>query len=142
MAKLKHIVIATQNPEGTASFYKDVFELESIGRIESEDAEGYYLSDGNVNLAILRYKNDTAAGEELGTEFSGIHHIGFQVEDMEATDFKLRKANSIPREKINDSLKAGKKKGRGGRNVELKYTGPDGALIDISRDGWVGTNGL
>ena len=142
MAKLKHIVIATQNPEGTANFYKDVFELESIGRIESEDAEGYYLSDGNVNLAILRYKNDTAAGEELGTEFSGIHHIGFQVDDMEATDSKLRKANSLPREKINDSLKAGKSKGHGGRNVELKYTGPDGALIDISRDGWVGTNGL
>ena len=142
MAKIKHIAIATQNPDSTASFYKDVFDLETIGRIENEDAEGYYLSDGNVNLAILRYKNDTAAGAELGTEFSGIHHIGFQVDDMEATDSKLRKANSLPSERMNDAFKACRRKARGGRNVEMKYTGPDGTMIDISRDGWVGTNGL
>ena len=27
----------------------------------------------------------------------------------------------------------------GGRNVELKYNGPDGVMIDISQSGWVGT---
>jgi hypothetical protein len=31
--------------------------------------------------------------------------------------------------------------GHGGRNVETKYSGPDGIMIDISQSGWVGTDG-
>ena len=29
--------------------------------------------------------------------------------------------------------------GHGGRNVELKYAGPDGVMIDVSQGGRVGT---
>lgn len=140
MAKLKHIAIATQDPDTTASYYRDVFELQSVGRVDNDNAEGYYLSDGNINLAILRFKNETVAGEEFGTEYSGLHHIGFQVEDVDATDAKLHHANSRPRDDINSALKAGMGKGHGGRNVELKYDGPDGVMIDISQGGWVGTD--
>ena len=140
MAKIKHIAIATQDPEKTANFYKEVFGLEEVGRVSGENAEGYYLSDGNVNLAILRFKNETVAGEEFGTGYSGIHHIGFQVDDTESTDALLRKAESLPRDDINAALQAGMGSGHGGRNVELKYSGPDGVMIDISQTGWVGTD--
>ena len=141
MAKIKHITIATQNPDETAGYYRQVFELETVGRVDNENAEGYYLSDGDVNLAILRFKSETVAGEEFGTEYAGIHHIGFQVDDMDATDARLRSANSLPRSDINTALKAGMGTGHGGRNVELKYTGPDGVMIDVSQSGWVGTDG-
>jgi glyoxylase I family protein len=140
MAKIKHIAIATQDPEKTANFYKDVFGLEEVGKVSGENAEGYYLSDGNVNIAILRFKSETVAGEEFGTGYSGIHHIGFQVDDTESTDARLRKAESLPRDDINAALHAGMGSGHGGRNVELKYSGPDGVMIDISQTGWVGTN--
>ena len=30
--------------------------------------------------------------------------------------------------------------GRGGRNVETKYGGPDGVMVDVSQAGWVGTD--
>ena len=43
-----------------------------------------FLTDGDVNLAILNFKSDAAAGAERGKGFSGIHHIGFQVESLEA----------------------------------------------------------
>ena len=138
MAKIKHIAIATQNPEETASFYREVFDLETVGRVENDNAEGYYLSDGHVNIAILRFKNGTVAGHEFGTEYSGIHHIGFQVEDAEAADSRLRKAMSLPRDDINSALNSDITKGHG-RNVEMKYSGPDGVMIDISQGGWVGT---
>ena len=82
MAKLKHIAIATQDPDKTADFYKEVLALQVVGKVDNDNAEGYYLSDGNVNLAILHFKNEIVAGEEFGTEYSGIHHIGFEVEDM------------------------------------------------------------
>ena len=139
MPKIKHITIATQNPDKTASFYKEVFDLEEVGRVDGANAEGYYLSDGHVNLAILKFKNEVVAGES-GTEYSGLHHIGFQVDDPEAVDTKLRGANSQPLTEINDALHSSMGKGHGGRNVETKYGGPDGVMIDISRTGWVGTD--
>ncbi len=139
MAKIKHIAIATQDPEKTASYYKEVFDLEEVGKVNNDNAEGYYLSDGNINLAILKFKNDVVAGEEFGTAYSGIHHIGFQVEDVGSTDAKLRKVDSLPRAEINAALHSGMGTGHGGRNVELKYNGPDGVMIDISQSGWVGT---
>ena len=137
MAKIKHIALATQEPEAAANFYRDVFELEIVGRVDTEDAEGYYLSDGDINLAILRFKTDRAAGEEFGTGYSGLHHIGFQVDDMTSVDSRLRKANSRPRDKINSAANSKMGKGNRGRNVELEYSGPDGVLIDVSQVGWV-----
>ena len=140
MAKIKHIAITTQEPDKIAGFYKKVFDLQEVGRVYNDNAEGYYLSDGHVNLAILRFKNELVAGEQFGTAYSGLHHIGFQVEDAESTDTRLRKANSIPRDDINAARNASMGSGHGGRNVEFKYIGPDGVMIDISQNGWVGTD--
>ena len=82
MPKIKHIAIATQDIDRTAGFYKDVFGLREIAKLESANANGYFLSDGNVNMAILDFQNDAVAGER-GKDYSGIHHIGFEVEDLE-----------------------------------------------------------
>ena len=139
MARIRHIAISTQDTEATAKFYKDVFDLQEVGRVDGENAEGYYLTDGHVNVAILRFKSEVVAGER-GTDYSGIHHIGFQVDDPAATDAKLRKAESFPMEDVNAALHAGMSGGHGGRNVELKYSGPDGVMLDISQGGWVGTD--
>jgi catechol 2,3-dioxygenase-like lactoylglutathione lyase family enzyme len=140
MAKIKHIAISAQDPAKTAGFYKSVFDLQEVGRVDNDIAEGYYLSDGHINLAILRFKNETVAGEEFGTAYSGLHHIGFQVEDSGATDAKLRAADCHRREDINSALHAEIGGGHGGRNVETKYGGPDGVMVDVSQAGWVGTD--
>ncbi len=139
MAKLKHIAIATQEPEKTAGFYKEVFGLREVGKVDTKSAEGYYLSDGHINLAIVRFKNETAAGEEFGTGYSGIHHIGFQVEDLATVDAKIQEADSRPRTKTNAARRSEMGTGHAGRNVALEYSGPDGVMIDISQGGWVGT---
>jgi len=139
MAKIKHIAIATQDAEKTARFYKEVFDLKEVGKIDGANASGYYLTDGNVNLAILNFKNDQVTGPEYGTEYSGIHHIGFQVENLEEIDRKLANAESKPRHDINQALGVGMDKSRHA-NVESKYGGPEGVIIDVSETGWVGTS--
>ena len=138
MAKVKHIAIATQNPDETAKFYTEVLGLQEVGKIDGENAEGYYLSDGSVHIAILKFKNEAIAGER-GSSYSGIHHIGFQVDDAEATDAKMRAAKSFPMDEINAVLHAGTKENSDEDNVELKYSGPDNVMLDISQNGWVGT---
>ena len=141
MAKIKHIALSTQDVDKTAKFYIDVFGMKEIARIDSPGARGYYLSDGDLNLAILNFKSDAVAGAERGKGWSGIHHIGFQVESLEAIAERLAAAGSEPRHDINEALGVGYGR-RDHGNVEVKYTGPDGVTVDVSETGWVGTSGL
>jgi glyoxylase I family protein len=141
MPKIKHIAIATQDADKTAKFYIDVFGLKEIGKVDSPNASGYYLSDGDINMAILNFKNDQAAGER-GKEYSGIHHIGFQVEDMDEATSKLASVGSEPMHEVNNALGVGHGHAPRASNVEVKYTGPDGVMVDVSFTGWVGTSPL
>jgi len=141
MAKIKHIAIATQDADKTAKFYIDVFGMEEIAKLDSPTASGYYLSDGDINVAILNFKIEDVAGAEYGLDYSGIHHIGFQVESLEEIAERLATANAKPRDDINKALGVGMDR-RGHGNVEVKYGGPDGVIIDVSETGWVGTSPL
>ena len=81
------------------------------------------------------------AGVERGKEWSGIHHIGFQVESLEEIVAKLAAAGSEPRDDVNKALGVGQGHAHG-PNVEVKYNGPVGVMIDVSQTGWVGTSPL
>ena len=107
MAKIKHIALSTQDVDKTAKFYIDVFGMKEIARIDGPGARGYYLSDGDLNLAILNFKSDAVAGVERGKGWSGIHHIGFQVESLEAIAERLAAAGSEPRHDVNEALGVG-----------------------------------
>jgi glyoxylase I family protein len=141
MPKIKHIALSTQDVDKTAKFYIDVFGMKEIAKLDGPGARGYYLSDGDINLAILNFKNDAVAGVERGAGWSGIHHIGFQVESLEAIAERLKSAGSVPRDDINQALGVGHGTHRTA-NVEVKYVGPDGVTVDVSESGWVGTSPL
>ena len=141
MAQIKHIAIATQDADKTASFYKDVFGMREIAKLDNPGAKGYYLSDGNINLAILDFQKEEVAGPEYGMSYSGIHHIGFEVESLEEIAEKMKAANAAPRDDINQALGVGMP-GTRHANVEVKYGGPDGVIVDVSETGWVGTRGF
>ena len=141
MAKIKHIALSTQDVDRTAAFYVNVFGMKEIARIDSPNARGYYLSDGDLNLAILNFKNDAAAGAERGKAWSGLHHIGFQVESLEAIAERLAAAGSERRDDVNEALGVGRS-GEHRANVEVKYSGPDGVMLDVSETGWVGSSGF
>jgi len=139
MTKIKHIALSTPDPEKTARFYIDVFGMKQIGKIDSPNVFGFYLSDGDLNLAVLKFKNDTVAGVERGKDYAGIHHIGFQVESLEAIAERLAAAGSERRDDVNEALGVGHSEKRYA-NVEVKYSGPDGVMLDVSDTGWVGTS--
>lgn len=79
MAKIKHIALSTRDPEKTARFYVDMFGMKQIGRVDHPAVSGYLLSDGDLNVTVLKFKNDAVAGAERGKDYVGIHHNGFQV---------------------------------------------------------------
>ena len=131
MAKLRHIAVAVPDPDKAAKFYVDTFGLKAVGRTESPLATGVYLSDGTINLALLSYKTDGAAGAERGKGFVGVHHFGFWVDDLDAHGQAIERNGGsyfldLPIE--TNSL-----------YYEKKYRDPDGIIFDISHNGWVGT---
>jgi glyoxylase I family protein len=137
MPKIKHIALSTQDVEKTARFYIEVFGMKEVGKIDDPGTRGCFLTDGDINLAILNFKNDVAAGVERGKGYSGIHHIGFQVESLDAIAERLAGAGAERREDVERALGVGGPQPHG--NVEVKYSGPDGIMLDVSETGWVGT---
>jgi len=133
MARIRHIAIGTQNPEATTRFYIEGLGLKEVGKVNSSTAEGYYLSDGHVNLAILKFKYDDPATTEGALRYTGIHHFGVEVEDMAVARARIEKAGAVHRPYPGTEEMA--KRG----NVEVKFTGPDGVTIDLSEHGWLGT---
>jgi len=128
MSKLRHIAITVPDPWKTAEFYMRVFGMKKVGETDWENAKGVYLSDGVINLALLNYKTEHAAGER-GRGFVGVHHFGFWVDDVEAS----RKAIEA----------AGGKHWMGepsddGGFYEVKFRDPDGLVVDITQNGWTG----
>jgi catechol 2,3-dioxygenase-like lactoylglutathione lyase family enzyme len=55
MARIRHIALATRDPEATKRFYIEGLGLKEVGKVNTPTSEGYYLSDGHVNLAILKF---------------------------------------------------------------------------------------
>jgi len=87
---------------------------------------------------VLKFKNDQTAGVPQGKEYSGLHHIGFEVDSIEAVDKKLAGAGAPIRDDINQALGLGRNLASH-VNAEVKYSAPDGVIIDISETGWAGT---
>src|SRR5438034_696050 len=94
MAKLRHLALYTEDPEATAAFYKDAFEMFEVGRTDSSIAEGIYLSDGTLNVAVLHYRSKEGAAKFGSSSKCGLSHFGFWVDDMEATRDRLRGAGA------------------------------------------------
>src|SRR5438093_5067353 len=91
MVRIKHIAIRTPDPEKTAAFYKDVFGLKEVGQART----GYYLSDGHINLAILKAREQgTEESPRDASGYAGVHHFGFMVDDVDETRRKLEAAGT------------------------------------------------
>lgn len=128
MAKLRHIALAVPDPEASARFYEQVFGMHRVGRTDSPLASGIYLSDGVINIALLNYKTDEAAGLERGRGYVGVHHFGFVVDDLDAASRDVEAHGGkffldLPASK--DTL-----------YFERKFRDPDGIIFDISHHGW------
>jgi catechol 2,3-dioxygenase-like lactoylglutathione lyase family enzyme len=136
MARIKHIALTTKEPAKVAEFYKAAFGLKELRR----SANGaVFLTDGHINIAILNHKNEMSADMGAhGPNFSGIHHFGFEVDDLDTASEQLEGAHA-QRLSAKDGVDAAMA-GGGHANFEMKWAGPDGVVIDISHTGWEGTD--
>ena len=121
MAKIRHIAIRSDNVEETAKLFVEVFGLELVQRRAHGPID---LSDGDVNITVLPTKLG-ANGREV---HPGYEHIGFTVEDEDATRARLtaQGATELNPIKLGDAY------------YEAKYRSPQGLIVDVGH--WAGTS--
>ena len=130
MAAIKHIALRTGDVEKTAAFYQEAFGLKQVGLGQN----GIYLTDGHLNIAILKFQRGTD-GEPLRL---GVDHVGFQVDDVDATVARINNLGGRPltgRTEVAPSDPAHPQS-----YYEIKCVVPDEQVIDVSSVGWVGAD--
>ena len=139
MARIRHIALTTDDPAKTAEFYKQHFGLTELYRRPGDTgAKGVWLSDGYIYFAVLKYGE--LGVPKLGTgqtsDLRGIHHIGFYVDDEQATAKSLREANYSPVPMNQPGAAEPTPMAATGAADNLKFLGPDAVQIDIRSRGW------
>jgi len=131
MAKLRHIAIAAKDPDAMADFYVKAFDFKIVRSNDGPLAYGHHLSDGTIDLAILRFKTDQLG---RGMDYTGLHHFGILVEDV---DDAAKVAEALGGKHYMDQADPARTGG-----FEVKMYGPEGVLFDIAEHPWTGTEPL
>jgi catechol 2,3-dioxygenase-like lactoylglutathione lyase family enzyme len=131
MARIRHIALVVKDLEKTATFYQKALGLSRSEISEGPTARRIYMSDGEVNLALLQYKSEVGSGLKDPQAFVGLHHFGFQVDDLEEGQAAVEAAGG---EFFFDLGK------EGDEGFERKFKDPDGIIFDINDTGWAMTS--
>ena len=118
---IRHIAIRAADTAQLAAFYQATFGLHEVARHDNrgKGKDAIYLSDGNINVALLPSRPDA--------DYEGIEHIGFSVADAGEIAEKAKEHGAA------QGLEA---RPRDGRFAESRIYDPIGTPIDLSTKGW------
>lgn len=131
---IRHLAIASDNPAKAAEFYKQNFGWTELKRFgldpdkpdEAPRPSGVFMSDGTLNIAILKFADDQLL---KGVDYTGLHHFGVVVEDVnEWMDLLMKQGCAQVPYEIPP-----------GTHAEYKFRGPDGVVFDITGHQWDGS---
>jgi predicted enzyme related to lactoylglutathione lyase len=112
--------------EKAAVFYEHCFDMKRVNKVNAPIGDAVILSDGVMNLTLLNFP-EGAKGMVNGPTWAGLHHFGFVVDDLEASQQKVEseggqffmKLPSFP-----------------GVDAESKFKDPNGVVFDMSEHDW------
>jgi methylmalonyl-CoA/ethylmalonyl-CoA epimerase len=109
--RIDHIGVAVEDIDAAIELYRDSFEMELAHRetVESQGVEAVLLDvgEGHVEL-VAPLGPDTPVGKYLAKNGTGLHHVAYAVDDIDAALKKIAAAgiqliDSEPRVGIRDS---------------------------------------
>ena len=130
-ARIRHIALAVKDIDKTADFYEKAFGLSRSPKSEGPTAYRIYMSDGEVNLALLQYKSEVGSGVDP-SKFVGIHHFGFQCDNLEKQQKQIETAGGQFFFDLGDP---------DDDDFERKFKDPNGIIFDVNWKGWTMTSG-
>jgi methylmalonyl-CoA/ethylmalonyl-CoA epimerase len=125
-SKLRHIAIAVDDPEAAARFFETAFGMRRAGPA----MRGIYMTDGVMNVALLRFKDEPVPGFETQPGYQGLIHFGMWVDNLEQAEAQITAAGG--------AYMTGRKEKDPNVYYEVKYKTPEGFVFDITESGWKG----
>lgn len=93
--RIDHIGVAVEDLDEAIALYERSFEMELAHRetVESQGVEAVLLDVGDGHVELLRPLGpETAVGKFLARKGTGLHHVAYAVDDIDATLPKLAAA--------------------------------------------------
>lgn len=131
-ARIRHIALTVKDLDKTADFYEKACGLKRGEKSEGKTAWRIYMSDGYINLALLQYKSEVGSGLKNPANAVGIHHFGFQCENLPGQQKKIENAGGEFFYDLGDP---------DDDDFERKFKDPNGIIFDINWKGWTMTSG-
>jgi methylmalonyl-CoA/ethylmalonyl-CoA epimerase len=91
--RIDHIGVAVEEIEAALSLWRDSFEMEVAHRevVQEQGVEAVLLDVGENHVELLApLGQDTPVGKFLARQGPGLHHVAYQVTDIDATLQALR----------------------------------------------------
>jgi methylmalonyl-CoA/ethylmalonyl-CoA epimerase len=127
-SRIDHVGVAVEELEPALELYRDRFELVASHRevVEEQGVEAVLLDTGENHVELLAPLNaDTPVGRFLQRNGPGLHHVAYQVTDIERTLGALKAAGL---ELIDEQPRTGI---RGSRVAFLHPRATAGVLTEI-----------
>lgn len=128
LTKIEHVALAVADLDAAIAHYRDVWGLEVTHRerVDDQGVEEAMLALGDSYLQLLAPTGpDTTVGKFVARRGEGLHHIAYEVDDLEATLDELRgKGVRL----IDEKPRAG---GRGHQIAFVHPGGNHGLLVEL-----------
>jgi len=95
LTRIDHIGVAVTDLDGAIALYEGTFGMPVVHRetVAEQGVEAVLLDVGEGHVELLRpLGEDTPVGKFLARKGPGLHHVAYQVEDVERTLEALRQA--------------------------------------------------
>jgi methylmalonyl-CoA/ethylmalonyl-CoA epimerase len=128
LSRIDHIGVAVAELEPALELYRDALALELVHRevVAEQGVEAVLLDVGENHVELLApLGEDTPVGKFLAKQGPGLHHVAYQVGDIEAT---LRQLQAAGMRLIDEQPRAGI---RGSRVAFVHPRSTGGVLTEI-----------
>jgi methylmalonyl-CoA epimerase len=92
-ARIDHVGVAVEDLDAAIALHQTTYGMELVHRetVEEQGVEAVLLDVGENHVELLRpLSEDTPVGKFLAKRGPGLHHVAYQVEDIEAALSGLR----------------------------------------------------
>ena len=118
MSRIVHLALKVEDLERTTKFYQEVFGFREMNTAKVRDHTSRHLSDGVIDVALIRYDAGTQSAESKAAgEGPCIHHFAVEVDSIARA---TRQVKSYGCEIISDA-----------GVIPVKFRAPGGTVCEL-----------
>ena len=117
MSRIVHIALKVDDLNATSEFYQQVFGFVQTENSKVRDHTSLHLSDGVIDLALIKYDSEESAESKASGLGPCIHHFAIEVDGVEGYLAEIRRFGC---EIISDP-----------GVIPIKFRAPGGTVVEI-----------